>query len=206
MDCMPHVLHGSHISLSSGCVLAMHNMKQLDLCDTWGPARVQCSVDLQVLDIRFVRPEPHTGVSDLRCLMLLSDGLHSMRGMLHDSLSVMASEGSVCRALCPTCVCCALCALCYPACVVDRFALDAQICKLQILRLHSWRPYDTQGKRLLIIHDMTPLLNPPSVQLGNPQPVVTTTTTSTSCSEVSEAEIDHVLACQALEMLEKYDD
>ena len=94
MDSTPHALHGSHTSLSSGCVLAMHNMKQLDLCDTWGPARVQCSVDLQVLDMRFVRPEPHTGVSDMRCLMVLSDGLHTMRGMLHDTLST-ASE-SVC--------------------------------------------------------------------------------------------------------------
>ena len=61
-------------ALSSGCVEAMYNMDLLHLRDTWGPARVECTLDLQVLDIKFIRPRPHTGVSRKRCLMMLSYG------------------------------------------------------------------------------------------------------------------------------------
>ena len=78
--------------LTSGCVESMYNMDLIYLTDTWGPARLECTLDLQVLDIRYVRPSPHTGVSSMRCLMMLSDGCHKMRGMLHDNLHFMVSE------------------------------------------------------------------------------------------------------------------
>ena len=53
-------------ALSSGRVRAMHDMQLPDMEDTWGPARVtvDCTVDLQVVDIRFIVPKPRTQDAD----------------------------------------------------------------------------------------------------------------------------------------------
>ena len=77
--------------------------------------------------------------------------------------------------------------------VVCTYVLQTQICQLQVVRLRCWRPCEAEGRRLIIIHNLEPLPNPPSSIIGNPQPAEITTTWTCPPESVSLRDNAHAV-------------